>query len=231
MSDEPTPKTTIEIPIVEYNELKGLKTKVSEYEQRLLDGNSAFETLQSEFEELRKSKTKGPSREEIEATVRREYGDQIEALKTRANELTSTLKGRIVTDKVMGLLREKGLLPHAEEYIKRDVETLCDLDSEDFATANIVVKDQQGNVRWSAKRAGERMDITELAEEFVHTKAPFFAADTRPGVGTTNGGGANGVTRGHKPTTLAEFNRLSPEEQSKLDVATLNEIMSTIRMG
>jgi hypothetical protein len=162
-----------------------------------------YKALQEELDIIQREKAeKDPAEadkrwQRKEQELRSQYGSEVEELKKELGQLRATNKTLQVTDKVMldigGLFNDD-----ARRFIKKEVESACD-----FEDGEIVVKDENGNVRYNER--GTPMTPKEygawLAKEY-----PSLAKPT--GVGGTKQEGTRVATRSSGAKTFAEISRL-----------------------
>lgn len=230
-NDKPEPTNKIEVEISEYNLLKAEAEKAKKLETQFSDLTTKLQTTQSEYEALKSQKTKTPSvsKDELEAEIRKSLASEIDGYKTEVDNYKSALKSRVVTDKVMTELRARNLMPEVEEYIKRDIESMCDIEGDDYKNGGIVVKDADGNIRWSSKNAGQKMDAKELADELVATKPAFFGSNVKSSPGDFGGDGSRSARAGDGSITVAQFERMTAKEQAGLPKDVINDLLNQMQ--
>lgn len=172
------------IKIEDYNKLKASEKRLGTTESKLQDQITETETLKASYADLEKKKqpkqgaTK-EEREEIEQLVRQELGEKLTATEKQKAELETRLKALTVTDRVMGALGDK-VVPSAKKWLRQEIEKECDIDG-DLSDPTVVVKDEKGNVRWSAKKPDQKMDVAEYTEVLQSRYPEFFASSAKPG--------------------------------------------------
>ena len=201
------------VPKAEYEALNQKFTEVSgqftEIQKKL--GKLDIDTLlndSKEYKKLKKESIKDPK--ELEETITKEIETRFSA---RINELETTnattskeLKQLRVTNVVEREASEV-MLPEGIRLIKPIIDRHCD-----YEDGQIVVKDDDGKVRYSKKNPKDKMTVREfidsLAEEF-----PAIAKATGSG-----GGRESGQTQSGQSGEMSQeaYLKLTPEERKKL---------------
>jgi hypothetical protein len=166
----------VSLPVAEYNQLKSQLQGLQSYKLKLDEKESELATLKASVDELKSKKT--PSRDEIEQQLRTEFGERLTSYEQEKADLAAKLKRLTVTDKVMSLIGDS-ILPDAKKFIRMEIEKECDLDG-DFESGKIVIKDDNGNKRWSTKTPDKEMDAEEYVSEILRNRyQSFFKSDAR----------------------------------------------------
>ena len=228
MADDTTPETptnTISISIEEYNRLKAKDGHIQKLESQISEFKTTTNNLTSELETVKSSKIKTVNKEEIEEQVRREFGERLTAAEQRALENEKKFKTAVVTDRVLNELQKEKLLPWAADYVKRDIEKYCDLDGD-----SIVIKDDNGEPRWSNITPAKKMDISEFVGDFKSKAPQMFGSNAREGV--PESGESRGPTnKDFTKLTWAEVQRLPDEDIAKIPVKILDDLMNNSIRG
>lgn len=172
----------------------------------------AIKAMLGDYRELKK-KSAGGDKDKIEellaeqeTRLRNEFGKQ---LKTKDDELGSArgqLKERTVVDTVFTAANGQVYGKAADDF-KAHVRRFCDTDDE----GAVIVKDEKGKPRYSAKDPSKLMTPGEFIEELKTTRDHWFTNQTpaggrQPGEKSISATGA---------MTAAQFRMLSSADQKK----------------
>jgi hypothetical protein len=220
--EEQQDTNTISVSVEEYNGMKARLQGLQTFQIKVQEKEAELEKLRSEINEVKSKKS--PSKEEIEQALRNEFAEKLTLTEKQAKELQSKLKTLTVTDKVMGAVGDK-ILPDARDFLKMEVEKECDLDGE-FENGQIVIKDEHGNIRWSAKRPNERMSIEEYWEMKASQRPSLFKSNAR-GAEPVNGGTKFQINPVHKTSiTWEQYTSLTPEQQRAVSLEDKKRLLS-----
>ena len=225
-NDNKSDVATVAIPVEEYNRLKSKDGQIATLESQISTFKTANASLTTELEEAKKNKGKGGvSEEEVEARLRKEYGEKLTSAEQAKADFEKKYKSAVVTDKVLAELQANKMFPWASQYLKQMIEQECDLDE----AGNLIIKDQNGNPRWSAKHPDKKMDTLEYIEGFKTRQPEFFESTSKSGVpdGTikTPAGNASG-----KAPTWDEIVSMSQAEIAKLDPKVVDDVFKTVTL-
>lgn len=228
MSEETVKKdpNMIEITIKEYNTLRADAGRMTAAESMLNEERGKYEALQSEFETFKATKKfTGPSKEELEAQVRGEFADKLTELERKATEFEGLYRTTVIGDSIMGKLGDR-IVPSAQKWIRQDIEKECDLEG-DLKSPKIIVKDDQGNVRWSAKKPNEKMDVEEYAEVLESRYPEFFKSSAK-------GGEQDNRNKGNAPIqssiSFDKVGQMTDQEIRALDPKTLDALINRVQL-
>jgi len=223
-------KTHTAVSIEDYNKLKAESARLKTTETKLQEQISANESLKNDFSDLEKKKqpkqgaTK-EEREEIEAAVRAELGGRLTEAETKTQTLEKQLRSATVTDRVMQSLGDK-VVSSAQKWIRQEIEKECDIEG-DFSNPTVVVKDEKGNVRWSAKKPDQKMDLSEYSEVLQSRYPEFFVSTARQGEAdkgqNTGKAGASGAQ-----VQSVDFNRIRGMTNEELRNVPVNQLKQLI---
>lgn len=225
MSETTTDK--IEISIEEYNGLKSSSGENATLRSNLQEAQNKYASLATEHEELKSKKApkEGPKREEIEAEVRREFGEKLQAAETSSKTLEKQLRQLTVTDRVMSAIQDR-VVPSAQKWLRSEIEKECDIEG-DFSSPVIVVKDEAGNVKWSAKRPDQKMNVEEYTEALESRYPEFFRSGARGSESNGNTTKTPLQTSTNSATlTFNDLEGMSNEEIAKIPPAQLDKILN-----
>lgn len=125
----------------------------------------------------------------------------------------------------MGKLSDR-IVPSAQRWIRQEIERECDLEG-DLKSPKIIVKDDQGNVRWSAKKPNEKMDVEEYSEVLESRYPEFFKSSAK-------GGEQDNRNKGNAPTTtsltLERIANMSDAELRKVDTKELDSVINGVQL-
>jgi hypothetical protein len=218
-TENETEKNTVTISISEYNRLQAKDGLIQSLEQKLAAAQTSYTTLSTEFETVKNSKSKGPTREEIETQVRQELGQKIAEAETAKSDYERKYKTAVVTDKVLGVLKSNNLFPWATDYVKSTIEAECDLNGD-----VIIIKDETGQERWSDKTPNQKMGIEEYAEVLKNRKPELFESTAKQGAPDQG----QRMSTNQKSTTLTwqDVDRMTPAELKKVPTEQLDALIS-----
>jgi hypothetical protein len=209
-------ENTITIDVAEYNALKAQSEKLGKLESTITEKESTIAELKTAMSEAQKN-TKGPKREEIEAEIRSELSERITSAEKARDELLGKLKSVTITDKVMNAIGPK-IVPSAQKWIRQEIEKECDIDG-DFDNGELVIKDEKGNIRWSAKTPDKKMNVEEYQEVLMTRYPEFFQSNARSAE-TNTGQRLTGVQTQSGTMTLTQFQNL--DDKGLRDFASKN---------
>ena len=216
-------ENTINISIEEYNRLKAQSSEIKTYQTKLQDNESRYAGLATEYEDFKTKKSpKLPSREELEAEVRREYGEKFSQNENQLKDLQGKLKNLSVTDKVLSKLNGK-VIPSALKFLRSEIERECDIEG-DIYEGQVIVKDDSGNVRWSPNQADKKMDVDEYVNLLSSRYSDFFLSTAREGEKDNT---AKKFTTDSTNSNLSfsDISRMTQAELDKVDPAVLKKLI------
>ena len=219
-------ESKIEISIEEYNSLKAVRSEAETLRSKLAEQQTRLTTLSAEHEELKTKKAPkdAPKREDIEAEVRREFGEKLQSVEQSKAALEKRLRDLTVTDRVMSAIQDR-VVPSARKWLRQEIEKECDIEG-DLSSPTIVVKDEQGNIRWSSKRPDQKMNVDEYTEVLQTRYPEFFKSAARAGESNAN---TQKTTMSHTEASALTFDDLanmSNEELAKVPVHQMDKILN-----
>lgn len=201
------------VPKAEYEALNQKFTEINsqfgEIQKKL--GKLDLDTLlneSKEYKKLKKEAIKDPK--ELEETITKEiesrFSSRINELETTNESTSKELKQLRVTNVIEREAAEV-MLPEGIKLIKPIVDRHCD-----YEDGRIVIKDDEGKVRYSKKNPKEKMSVREYIDELAD-EYPAIAKATGSG-----GGRESGQTQQREggEMSLDTYLKLSPEERKKL---------------
>lgn len=190
-----------------------------------------YKSLVEDYDNLRKNSAVGDKDAidsliaEKESEFKNQYGEKIEGLEGKLSEAEK----RIAYYEVVLPMREigKDFLPEAWKYLDSEISTHCRKKD-----GQIVVYDNDGNVRMSKENPRIQMTPEEYIEELKEKNSFMVRPDvksgayTNTGENTTNGSGGNRF-EAYKKSSLAERRQnFTPEERRMFSARSLNEPIS-----
>lgn len=227
----PENKNEITLSISEYNALKADAERAKILGETVAQRDARIAEVQTALTEAQKQ-TKGPKRDEIEAEIRAELGERITKSESEREQLFNRLKSITVTDKVMTAIQPR-LIPSAAKWIRQEIEKECDIDG-DFENGELVVKDEKGNVRWSAKHPDKKMTVDEYQEVLVSRYPEFFQATARGGEPVTPGTKMQCVNVAGTNLTVAQFKQMDDNQLrdlAKTNPREFDDLLSQVEFG
>jgi len=222
-TEKDTETGTISLSVEEYNKLKAQVQGVQTFQMKIQDRDRELEKLRNDLNEV-KSK-KAPSREEIEQEIRTELNGKLTQTEQEKAQLANRLKSLTVTDKVMSILGDK-LVPDARKFIRMEIEKECDLEG-DFDSGQIVVKDENGNIRWSATKPDQKMSADEYAEMLKSRYPSFIASNARSAEPVNGAHKMQGQTTStQRKYTMADFEKMTDAELNEVPQAEKLRVLS-----
>lgn len=221
----------IEISIEEYNSLKASRGEVETLRSKLQEQSTQLSSLTSEHEELKTKKLpkEGPKREEVEAEVRAQFASKLEEAEKKAGTFEKKLRELTVTDRVMSAIQDR-VVPSAQKWLRQEIEKECDLEG-DYSSPVIVVKDENGNIRWSSQRPDQKMNVEEYTGVLENRYPEFFKSSARSSESASN------ATKTVNPSsstganlTFDDLSRMSNEELSKVSPMEMDKILNSTVM-
>jgi predicted RNase H-like nuclease (RuvC/YqgF family) len=220
---EPEKKNKIEISIEEYNNLKSLSSQIDIFKKQIADKENQYASLASEYEDFKSKKVKTPSKDEIEAELRKEYGDKLKSYEEQTKDLSTKIKSLTVTDKVVSQLQGK-VVASAIPWLRQEIEKECDLEG-DYSDGQVIVKDKNGNIRWSANQPDKKMDIDEYVGLLSSRYPDFFVSTARGGEKDTSQKGLSPYQANNQSITLQDVERMSDADLAKVDPKVLSTLL------
>jgi hypothetical protein len=221
--EEISQPNTVSVSVEEYNGMKAKLQGLQTFQIKLQEKETELEKLRNEINEV-KSK-KAPNKEEIEQQLRNEFAEKLTSTEAQAKQFQSKLKALTVTDKVMSVIGDK-VLPDARKFLRMEVEKECDLEG-DFDSGQIIVKDEQGNTRWSPHRPNERMSIEEYSDVLKSRYPTLFQSNARSAE-PVNGGTKFQSNPAQNKTgiTWEQYESLTPEQQKNVSLEDKKRLLS-----
>lgn len=217
-------------------QISDLKRKAFENETRANTLEEKYKGIDPErhraivedYENLRKNSAVG-DKDAIDSLIaekenefKNQYGEKIEGLEGKLGEAEK----RISYYEVVLPMRELGkdFLPEAWKYLDSEISAHCRKKD-----GQIVVYDDEGNIRMSKDNPRNQMTPEEYIEELKDKNSFMVRPNVKPGAytntgeNTTNGSGGNRF-EAYKSASLAERRQnFTPEERRKFAVQSLKE--------
>lgn len=203
----------ITLSVSEYNQMKASLEKIKGIDEL----KATYESQINELNEKLKSKKQpeGIKREDVEKEIRSELSKEIEETQKERDQLKSHLKRVSVTDKVLGALGDS-VMGGAKKWIAQEIEKECDIEG-DFDNGQIIVKDENGNIRWSATKPDQKLGVDEYAGILKQRYPEFFNSTTRsaePQQGNRVSGNTTSNNKG--AVSFQDLERMSETERKTL---------------
>lgn len=201
------------IPKADYDALNDkfttINTQFGEIQKKL--GKLDIDTLLTEsreYKRLKKESIKDPK--ELEETITKEvegrFSSRVTELETLSQTQSKELKQLRVTSVVQKEANEV-MLPEGIKLIQPIVERYCD-----YEEGQIVIKDDNGKVRYSKKNPNEKMGVREFIDSLAD-EYPAIAKSTATGGSRESGESSKGS---HDGLTQEKYLNMSEKERAAL---------------
>lgn len=176
--------------------------------EKLKADSEALTQLQHERAQNKPEELKA-FREAEREKIRKEFAPKLEEYETENKKLKGSLHEHLIVDKALTTVGAK-FNEDAHIFVKDMIRRSMDRDEQ----GNIVVKDEQGNVRYSRAKPTEKLGLEEWAEE-IASKHPSIAKPT-----VTSGSKSAGQVKlpsGGGVLDVASYIKMTPEQRAKID--------------
>lgn len=184
-----------------------------------------YKAITEDYENLRREKAQGNPDEidklirdkeaEIDSRYQKRFGSKVEELETKTQQYERELKELRVTSVVMAKAGQF-IQPTSIRLLKPFVEKYCE-----HQDGKVVVKDDDGNVRYSPTNPRELMTVDEFLSEFAEENGISVDRSKR---GTMNGVGNQSGTNGHGNISVEKFMSMTAEQRAELPPSVFAEL-------
>ena len=177
-------------------------------QEELMDATLYIEKLKKDSTELQKMLESSTKPEDIEAAKKR-IEDAVASKVTNLETENSNLKGLVKTLRVTNdamKLHSTHFVEKSEAEIEGLVNRFCDWDEK---SGQVVVKDKNGEIRYSKTKGGQFMSVEEYFEE-IKTERPYLAKSSNNtgsmsgSANSANSGNSAGISKGSLPPGVTD---------------------------
>lgn len=166
----------ITISISEYNSLRAKDGEINMLKDQIGNLSKSISEL-----ETKKKETPKQDNSKLEEEIRNQFAEKLAQAEKIAQEYQSKYKSAVISDRVLRQLENEKLFTWAASYIKPVIERDCDIEGE-----NIIVKDANGQPRWSEVKPNQKMDVSEYVQVLKKMQPEFFDSNARSNAGESN---------------------------------------------